>query len=209
MIRVSLAIFVNIAKSGDSSYFHKFSEFYDSGKSCDSDETGHSCEFVVSDDSCKYGKTCVTGESDDPDTFGESTGFSECGDSGEFCESGDSCADGNSCDSGQYCDFVEYGDSAYSDEFDDSCEYGDSGDSCDCGVSGKSNKSGYLAHNYMMLCYSARNKHDLFHCVGFLLILICECINFNLRGVKVFFLVLVMKVVSFQNYGNGGGGVVE
>ena len=70
---------------------------------------------------------------------------------------------------------------------DDSCEYGDSGDSCDCGVSGKSNKSGYLAHNYMMLCCSARNKHYLVDCVGFLVILICECINFNLRGMKVVF----------------------
>ena len=70
-------------------------------------------------------------QSDDPDTFGESCGFSECGDSG---------------DSGEYGDFVEFGetgDSAYY-EFIDSCEYGDSGDSCDCGVSGKYNKSGLI-----------------------------------------------------------------
>ena len=188
--------------SGDSSYFHEFSEFCDTGKSggsgetgesCEFGDSGESCEFGDSGDSCKYGKTGVAGESDDPYNFGESSGFSECGDSGEsgeFGECGDSRADGDSGDSGEYGDFVEYGetgDSAYSDEFDDSSEYGNSGDSCDCGVSGKSNKSGYLAHKYMMLCCSARNKHNLVDCVGFLVILICECINFNLRGMKVVF----------------------
>ena len=117
--------------------------------------------------------------------------YGDSGRSGDFGECGDSRADGDSGDSGEYGDFVEYGetgDSAYSDEFDDSSEYGNSGDSCDCGVSGKSNKSGYLAHKYMMLCCSARNKHTL---------------------VESFVLVLVRKVVSFQNYANGGGGEVE
>ena len=75
-----------------------------------------SYEFGYSGDSCKYGKTGNTGESDDPDNFCESSGFSECGDSGEsgnFGECGGSRADG---DSGEYGDFVEYGetgDSAY------------------------------------------------------------------------------------------------